>query len=41
MSDELMLGYQNLEVRLKALHRNSHHPHQAMETVATATGFPP
>lgn len=33
--------YRDVEVRLKALHRNSHHPRQAMDTVAEATGFPP
>jgi len=33
--------YRDVEVRLKALHRNSHHPRQTMETVAKATGFPP
>jgi hypothetical protein len=33
--------YQNVEVSLKALHRNNHHPRQAMETVAKATGYPP
>jgi hypothetical protein len=32
---------QDVEVRLKALHRNSHRPRQAMETVAEATGYPP
>jgi len=33
--------YQDVEVRLKAPHRNSHHPRQAMKTVAKATGYPP
>lgn len=33
--------YQDVEVRLKALHRNSHHPRKATTTEAKATGFPP
>jgi len=33
--------YQDVEARLKALHRNSHHSRQAIATVAKATGLPP
>jgi len=33
--------YQDVEVRLKALHRNSQHPRQAMDTAAKSIGYPP
>ncbi len=41
LSNYIEHQYQDVEVPLKALHRNSHHPRHAMETEAKAPGFPP